>query len=395
MTTEAERMQAATASEGERLRRLAAAVNAAAESIIVTDAGSHIVYVNPAFERMTGFTSDEALGQHIRFLKSGKHDAAFYAAMWKVLHAGQSWHGCFVSRRKDGSLFEEEATISPVRDETGRVTQYVAVKRDITREQELEREVRQSQKLAALGQLSYRLTHNFTNTLLAILGNAEVAKRLKPGPDVLDHLNQITDRISRISKLTAQLMSFAQPTPPRARTVLLDRTIKGLEEILRRSTHAATEIRIEIVESFRVQADPAQIEQALIHLAINAFEAMPAGGTLTIRLSRGKLLDTEESDRHASGEWKPPRERDAAVLTVSDTGTGIAPEVQSRIFEPFFTTKQDRRNAGLGLSMVYNIVTRHGGQIAVSSTPGKGTTFTVSLPLAETPAPADQPAPAA
>lgn len=384
-------------SESERLRRLAAAVDAAAESIVVTDAACHVVYVNPAFERMTGFRADEVLGKHIRFLKSGKHDPSFYAAMWTVLHSGQPWHGLFVNRRKDGTFFEEEATISPVQDETGTVTQYVAVKRDITREHELEREVRQSQKLAALGQLSYRLTHNFTNTLLAILGNAEVAKRLKPDPKVLEHLNEITGRISRISKLTAQLMSFAQPTPQRLRPVSLDRIIKGVDEMLRRSASSATELRVEIKDPCRIQADPSHVEQVLLHLAINAIEAMPSGGTLTIGLSRGKRLDTDASDRHAPGEWEPPREQEVAILTVSDTGSGIPPEIQAKVFEPFFTTKQDRHNAGLGLAMVYNIVTRHGGQVSVSSTPGKGTTFTVSLPLAaeaeSPPAPETAPAP--
>jgi len=132
-----------------------------------------------------------------------------------------------------------------------------------------------------------------------------------------------------------------------------------------------------------VKADPSLIEQALVHLAINAFEAMPNGGRLAITLSRGRFTDMDSSDRHAGGDRPAPRERAAAVITVSDTGTGIEDNVMPRIFEPFFTTKKDRRNAGLGLSIVYNVLARHDGHISVSSQPGKGATFTLFLPLAE------------
>jgi PAS domain S-box-containing protein len=365
------------------LRRLAAAVHSAAETIVVTDPHGVIQYVNPAFEHMTGYTSGEATGRHIRLVKSGKHDRAFYEKLWTTLRSGQTWQGRFINRRKDGSFFEEYGSIAPVFDAKGDITNYVAVKRDVTHETELERQVRQSQKMAALGQLAHRLTHNFTNTLVAILGNAEMARRINTNPNVADNLKQITDLIGRVSQLTAQLMAFAQPAQPAMRLVSMDKVVGGIEEILRRTADASVELAIDVREKLQVRADPSLIEQALVHLAINAFEAMPNGGRLSITLTRGRFVDMESSDRHAGADRPAPRERPAAVITFLDTGTGIEDNVMPRIFEPFFTTKKDRRNAGLGLSIVYNVLARHDGHISVSSQPGKGTAFTLFLPLAE------------
>jgi two-component system cell cycle sensor histidine kinase/response regulator CckA len=365
------------------LRRLAAAVNSAAETIVITDPRGIIQYVNPAFEAMTGYTRSEVVGEHIRIVKSGRHDNAFYARLWSTLKSGQTWQGRFVNKRKDGSLFEEDGSIAPVLDARGNISHYVAVKRDVTREAELERQVRQSQKMAALGQLAHRLTHNFTNTLLAILGNAEMARRLNNDPRIADNLNQITDLVGRVSQLTAQLMAFAHSGQGSMRVVSLDKIVAGIEEILRRSADPSMQLAIHAEDKLRVKADASQIEQALVHLAINAFEAMPRGGQLTINLTRGKFMDMEPSDRHTGTDRPAPREREAAVITVTDTGVGIEDSILPRIFEPFYTTKQDRRNAGLGLSIVYNILARHDGHISVTSQPGKGATFTLFIPLIE------------
>lgn len=365
------------------LRRLAAAVHAAAETIVITDPQGIIQYVNPAFEAMTGYTKAEVARQHIRIVKSGKHDAAFYERLWSTLKSGQTWQGRFTNKRKDGSLFEEDGSIAPVLDMKGNITHYVAVKRDVTHEVELERQIRQSQKMAALGQLAHRLTHNFTNTLLAILGNAEMARRINTDPRIADNLNQITDLVGRVSQLTAQLMAFAHTGNPSARVISLDKIVSGIEEILRRSADPSMRLSIVVQDKLRVKADASQIEQVLVHLAINAFEAMPRGGQLTITLGRGRFVDMDSSDRHMGTDRPAPREREAAVITVSDTGTGIEESVLPRIFEPFYTTKQDRRNAGLGLSIVYNILARHDGHISVASQPGKGSTFTLFIPLAE------------
>jgi PAS domain S-box-containing protein len=365
------------------LRRLAAAVHAAAETIVMTDPQGIVQYVNPAFEVMTGYTGPEVVGKHIRIVKSGKHDAAFYGRLWSSLKSGQTWHGRFVNRRKDGSLFEEDASIAPVLDAKGNITHYVAVKRDVTHEAELERQVRQSQKMAALGQLAHRLTHNFTNTLMAILGNAEMARRINKDPHVGDNLNQITELVGRVSQLTAQLMAFAHTSQSSMQVVSLDKIVVGIEQILRRSADSSMQLSITVQDKLRVRADPSQIEQALVHLAINAFEAMPRGGQLAINLTRGRFTDTESSDRYTGTDRPAPREREAAVITVSDTGSGIEESILPRIFEPFYTTKQDRRNAGLGLSIVYNILSRHDGHISVTSRPGEGATFTLFIPLAE------------
>ena len=148
--------------------RLAMAVEQAAETIVITDTDGTILYVNPAFEKTSGYTRAEALGQNPRLLKSGKHDAEFYRRMWEVLGRGEIWNGHFINRRKDGTLYEEEATISPVRDAAGTIVNYVAVKRDVTREVQLEAQFRQAQKMEAIGQLAGGVAHDFNNILAVI-----------------------------------------------------------------------------------------------------------------------------------------------------------------------------------------------------------------------------------
>ena len=155
-------------------RRLAAAVEQAAETIVITDVPGAILYVNPAFEKITGYSRQEALGQNPRVLKSGKHDAAFYRQMWHTLVKGEVWHGHFINQRKDGTLYEEDASITPIRDAAGQIVNYVAVKRDVSREVQLDVQLRQAQKMEAVGQLAGGVAHDFNNMLAVIRGNAEL-----------------------------------------------------------------------------------------------------------------------------------------------------------------------------------------------------------------------------
>ncbi len=362
---------------------LSTAFEQAAETVVITDINGVIEYVNPAFQNISGYSREEVLGKRISLLKSGKHDAKFYEELRNTINAGNVWHGRFKNKRKNGSLYEEEASISPVRDHAGQITNFVAVKRDITHEVELEQQLRQSQKLKAIGQFAHKVAHDFTNVLMMILGNAEMAKKQLPAShEAMQFINEITNSANKITSFVAELMAFAHPSPPRTTAIYLDRIINGIDEIIRRATAPAINFNIVVKNpKVKVKVDSSQIEQAIVHVVANAVEAMPKCGTLTIEVS-STSTSTEDATllplnlRNEDGSIP-----EYAILTISDTGCGMTEESQTRIFEPFFTTKKDRHNVGLGLSMVYKIVEQHEGQITVQSAPDQGATFRIFLPI--------------
>ncbi len=363
------------------LMRLAAAVNAAEESIIVTDLDGIIQYVNPCFEKMTGYRRDEVIGKNPGMFKSDKHDKDFYDKMWATISGGKTWRGHFVNKKKDGKLFEEDAVVSPVCAPDGKIVNYVAVKRDVTKQIALEQQLRQSQKMEALGRFAGKIAHDFTNMLVIMFGHSQVLKDKFPEmSDAHENLDEIIAAASRASKLTSELLAFSHDHEVVLRNVDLNKAVIGVEEILRRTVGSGMVVKMHLPEEpLMVKADIAQIEQVIIHLVSNACEAMSAGGQLTIagscvRLSKDEVIQLSRGDDDvADGEF--------AVLSVSDNGTGMTDEVKARIFEPFFTTKKEKKSTGLGLSTVYGIVRQHGGCMTVYSRPGNGTTFEVYLPL--------------
>lgn len=363
------------------MQRMSTAVRDAAEVIVLTKPDGIIEYVNPAFERMSGFTAAEVVGQHIRVLKSGVHDKAFYENLWTVLKRGATWRGQFINRKKDGTRYIESASISPVIDSRGQVMSYVAVKRDITHEQQLENQIREAQKMAALGQLSNRMAHDFTNILVAILGNAELAKRSAGDPAVTSCMEQIIAAVRRMSSFTSQLLSFAHPSPPNSQITSIDNVVRSIGEMIRRTAGPTIQLSIDASSGCRAMLDAAQIEQVLVNMSINSMEAMPDGGRIDIRVCREQVSPDAVHTAMLRSRTKPASSY--AVISVTDTGRGMSPETLTRVFEPFFTTKQDRRNAGLGLAISYNIIAQHGGQITAESHPGEGSTFRIFLPVAE------------
>ncbi len=342
--------------------RLATAVEQAAEVILITDTAGTIQYVNPAFERVTGYSAAEAVGANPRILKSGAQAATFYAAMWRTLTSGQVWRGHLVNRRKDGALYEEEATISPIRDAAGAIVNFVAVKRDVTAEVQLARQLRESQKLQAIGQLAGGVAHDFNNLLQAVVGTVEVLRSQGGDPQVLAKaVTELEADVRRGAALARQLLLFAHRGVVKTERLDLNDVVRSADRLLRRLLREDIRFRIEPApEPLPVDADRGQLEQVLVNLAVNAVDAMPAGGALTIRTSHP-----------AGGD---------AVIEVQDTGVGIPEAVRARIFEPFFTTKGSEKGIGLGLSVVHGIVTGHGGTIEVVSRPGEGATFRVALP---------------
>ncbi len=343
-------------------RRLSTVVEQSSELIMVTSTSGVIEYVNPAFERITGYTRDEVIGHTPRILKSGKQDEAFYETLWSTLKSGSDWHGRFTNRRKDGSLYEEDARISPVRANDGTITNFVAMNRDVTEELALGEQLRHAQKIEAIGTLAGGVAHDFNNLLQAMLSIVQLLKKKSPElPRQIQHLTQLEKTIRRGASLTRQLLLFARRETSKRETLDLNDILRDLLEFLRRVVRANIQLSVEpATVPLWVSADRGQIEQVIMNLALNAIDAMSSAGMLSIVAGR---------DAHTA--W----------FEVTDTGTGIPETIRERIFEPFFTTKEAGKGTGLGLAVVHGIIAAHEGTIEVECPAEGGTTFRVELPV--------------
>jgi len=358
---------------------LSTAVEQAGESIMITDTSGTILYVNPAFEKVTGYSRDEAIGNNPRILRSGTHDRDHYQRMWNTLASGGVWSGSFLNYRKDGTLFEESAVISPVRDGEGRIVRYVAVKRDMTREHELAEQLRQSQKMEAVGKLAGGIAHDFNNLLTAINGYADMLiSRAPPESPVRRDAMEILSAGERAAALTRQLLAFSRRQVLQPKVLDLDKVVGGMQSLLQRVIGEDIALEIHGVEGlWQTRADPGQLEQVIMNLVVNARDAMPRGGRVVVETAN-RQLDAEYVRSRPVVRPGPYVE-----ISVSDTGDGMTPETQARIFEPFFSTKGPGKGTGLGLSTVYGIVKQSQGYIWVYSELGKGTVFKIYLPKVE------------
>ncbi len=358
------------------LNRLASVIEQASEAIIITDTRGNIEYVNPAFTRITGYQSGEVLGKNPRILKSGKHPPAFYNQLWETISGGNIWRGTLTNKKKDGSIFYEDATIFPIKNAEGEIINFAAVKRDISQERILEEQIQQSQKMEAIGRLAGGVAHDFNNLLTVINGYCDLLlNRLKPGDSFFKEINQIYSAGKRASSLTNQLLAFSRKQIIQPHILNLNTQIRELEKMLRRLIGEDIELFTDLeAELGYIKMDPGQLDQIIMNIVVNARDAMPKGGKLTIETAN-VVLDKEYVRSHA--QVKPGK---YVLLAISDTGIGMTKEVMRHIFEPFFTTKGRSKGTGLGLSTVYGIVKQNNGYIWVYSEPGKGTTFKIYLP---------------
>jgi PAS domain S-box-containing protein len=356
-----------------RSRLLSTAIAQAAEAVIITTAEGVIEYVNPAFEAISGYACDEAVGKNPSLLKSGEQGAAFYRSMWTTILSGRVWVGRLINRRKDGSLYEEESTISPVRSESGRIEHFVAVKRDVSRVVELERQLRQSQKMEALGVLAGGIAHDFNNILTPILGYAQLARKSLPeGSQDGERMEQIINASLRAKDLVRQILTFSRKSEGRVAPVELGALVKESLKFMRHGIPLNVQVQSRIPPQVgSILGDPTQIHQVFLNLLTNAAQAMaPGGGTITVGL-----------DSVTVGEDTPGLPRGRYLrLRIQDTGSGMSPGTLSRVFEPFFSTKKVGEGTGLGLSVVHGIVASHGGHIVIDSRIGEGTEVEVFLP---------------
>ncbi|MFP4580790.1 MAG: response regulator [Candidatus Sumerlaeia bacterium] len=359
------------------LARLAKAVEQAAEDIILTDSEGQIQYVNPAFEQITGYPLAEVIGKNPRLLQSGIHPPAFYESMWDKLTQGDVWTGVVVNRTKDGSLVEEEANIAPIYGNDHQVMGYVSVKRDVSQQRKLETQLRQAQKLEAIGTLAGGIAHDFNNILQAILGYADlVINAAEEDSTIAQCGSHIRQAGMRAAELVGQILTFSRQKEHERHPLMVQIILKEAIKFLRGTLPSTIEIRQDIQkETPCANVDATQIHQVIMNLCTNAFQAMrETGGVLSVSL-RTTDIDADEAKMHMNvqpGEY--------LVLSVEDNGPGMSPEVQERIFEPFFTTREAGEGTGMGLATVHGIVQGHEGFINVSSTLGKGSRFEVYLP---------------
>ncbi len=358
-----------------QLRLQSSALEAAANAIVITDRNGVIQWANPAFTTFTGYTQAEAVGRPTgELLRSGKHDDAFYRAMWDTILAGQIWQGEVINRRKDGSLYTEELTITPLKNQSGGITHFIAVKQDVTQRKALEEQFRQSHKMEAIGQLAGGVAHDFNNMLAVIMGNASLVQMGLSPEDQQHALQEISRAGERASNLTRQLLTFSRRQVLQARPLDLNDIVSGMVKMLHRIIGEDITLQTKLLaDGAPIHADPGMIEQVLLNLSVNARDAMLNGGELAISLARVHY--------EPSASLLPPiQPGDYIRLSVRDTGSGIAPEHLPKIFDPFYTTKDVGKGTGLGLATVHGIVKQHQGWVKVDTHPGTGTTFHVYLP---------------
>jgi PAS domain S-box-containing protein len=359
-----------------QLRLQAAALESAANAVVITDRLGNIEWVNPAFTVMTGYSADEIVGRNMHILDSGKHPKFYFEQMWKTILAGKVWHEEITNRRKDGILYVEIQTITPVRDERGEIIRFVAIKDDITETKQLARQLSQSQKMESIGRLAGGVAHDFNNLLTMVLSYSDA---LLERVDLEAHAHKQVEEIKkagvRAASLTRQLLAFSRQQVLEPRILNLNAIVTDTEKMLQRLIGEDVELLIRLDPNLgSMRADPGQIEQIIMNLSVNARDAMPEGGRLIIETSNADL-DEEYARFHP-----PSIPGRYVLLTVMDTGTGMDQDTKAHIFEPFFTTKELGKGTGLGLSTVYGIVRQSGGYIWVYSEPGQGCVFKIYLP---------------
>jgi|Deesub1362A_J573_1020465.scaffolds.fasta_scaffold02235_4 PAS domain S-box-containing protein len=351
--------------------------NASPDAIAVVDREGRVLQVNPSFERLFGYEAEEAVGSLINEMIVPRDRLEESETLRNSIHKGMVVQKETIRKQKDGTLVHVNLTGYPLLID-GEIRYSYAIYRDVTEERRLEEQLRQAQKMEAVGRLAGGVAHDFNNALTAILGYADLILSNLRGEDPLqDAAREIKKAAQRSSALTRQLLSFSRKQVLQPRVVNLNGQIQDLEKMLRRMIGEDIELVMKLAEGVgHVEVDPDQLHQVVLNLVVNAREAMPHGGRIILETADVKL---DEAYFRLHGV--KPRPGAYVRLSISDTGIGMDPRVRSRIFDPFFTTKEG--GTGLGLSTVYGIVKQSGGYIWVYSEPGQGSTFKIYLPKVE------------
>ena len=389
--------------------RLATAIEQAAEGVVVTDPEGSIQYINPAFTTITGYTEAEVIGRNPRLLKSGKHESGFYADLWKTVLAGETWRGEVINRRKDGSLYSEAMSITPVRDAHGAIAGFTAIKQDITERKRLEVELRHAQKLEAVGGLAAGIAHEL-NTPIQFVGDnthflkgafadltrvienyhqlrdaadnggtsAALVEEVKQAEQTADldylmeeiprALEQSLDGVTRVATIVRAMKEFAHPDRSEKMATDLNKALESTLIVARNEIKYVADVETDFAELPLVQCHGSDINQVFLNLLVNAAHAIKdvAKGGEKKGLIRVQTCQEEQS----------------VLISISDTGCGIPEEIREKIFEPFFTTKEVGVGTGQGLAIARSIVVdKHGGSLTLDTEVGCGTTFHIRLPV--------------
>ena len=372
----------------EQLELLAAGARVTPNALVITDDQGTIEWVNPGFEKISGYRADEVIGRKASVQSSGAHTAEFFGELWRTISSGRDWHGEIINRNKDGRLYNEEMTITPMRDASGAIRHYIAVKKDVTESKRLEAQLIRAQRLESIGMVASGIAHELNNVLAPVLLSIELLKLDMPGPSARENLNLIERAAGRGAEIIRQLLTFVKGAGGERTDVSVSLLLKGAAQLINQTLPRNIELRLDLPrEVGSVQGDMAQLGQVLFNIAVNASDAMPGGGRIGLRAENCRV------DEARAGLHPGTRAGEFVVIAVSDTGAGMTPEHIERIFEPFFTTKPRGSGTGLGLATAEGIVRSHGGFIDVSSVVGQGSEFRVHLPV-RPPAAAD-PAPVA
>ncbi len=378
-------------------RLLIQALESARDGVLITDLQGVILHVNLALESMTGYSREELLGKTPSLLKSGVHAPEVYQEMWRAILNRESWQGELTNRRKDGNFIEVSLTVSPIFDAQFRLTHFVGIQRDITSHKQLERQLRQAQKLQSVGTLAGGVAHEFNNLLAGINGYASLGLR-EPGVDATLRvfLQSIVDLSERAALLTRQLLAFARKPALIRRPAPIPELVRNTAELVTRSMQQ--EVVLDIHDRgtdgglLIVEADGNQLQQALINLALNARDAVKEREALQPKgaealASPGIVFRVREAILTALQPTFPQNVPPGhyVVVEVEDEGSGMPIEVLNQALDPFFTTKEVGQGTGLGLPVVFGIVQGHQGYITLRSEIGRGSCVSLYLPRSQQP----------
>ncbi|MBN8615935.1 MAG: PAS domain S-box protein [Deltaproteobacteria bacterium] len=365
----------------ESLRLRDRAIQQISQGIVITDPNlpdNPIIYASPGAERLTGYRPEELVGRNCRLLQGKDTDREVVRTLREQIEAGRACTVELLNYRKDGTQFWNEISVSPVH-EGGAISYFVGVQTDVTARKEMEAQLRQSQKMEAVGRLAGGIAHDFNNLLTIISGHSELLLSTpEVGAEARESITFISDAAERAASLTRQLLGFSRQTVLQPKVLDANALVAKATSMLRRVIGEDILFTTVLAPTLhRVKVDPGQLDQVLMNLAVNARDAMPRGGRLTVETSN-VVLSEEYAATHLDCHVG-----DHVLLAMTDSGCGMPPEVMSRIFEPFYTTKPVGKGTGLGLSMVFGIVQQSGGCIHVYSEPGRGTTFKIYLPAVQ------------
>lgn len=367
----------------EQYFKLSRAVEQSPVGIVITDAQGNVQYVNAKFTEVTGQTLEQLLDRETSVLRDGHPDEESFQQFWACVQAGREWRGELRRNLPDGGKLWESVQVSCLRNAAGEITHLLCLREDITARKALEDQLRQAQKMESLGTMAGGIAHDFNNIIAVINGYAELALINSTDPAMLQKsLLEIRNASRRASGLVRQILTFSRKADVRFTPLDLNQLVRELLALLGETFPRNISCHYSLLDSLPpLLADQNQVQQIVLNLCVNARDAMPNGGVLTLSTSlvEGTALPASLTHR-----------RPCACLAITDTGLGMTPEVRARIFEPFYTTKSVHKGTGLGLAVVYGIVTSHEGTIEVESTPGVGSTFRIYLPIADTPVPTRQ-----